>query len=417
MSGSKRGVLDLLGQTSAEDLSRMLQPFDEQEAQLQRQMAIANALRQPRSGQHSTGAGAAFGGLGDVLRELGGGLRTHQLEQQGQQLQSAKRAEAVARTQMFADFLRNKNGRRQATQLGQQLPVMENTQGDGTQEDDLQRMQHDAEDMQTLGQFASVGQNDLLHGLAQSMMTGAQQTRGDVRQGRADERSDQGTQLRLELERLRGDRDQQRLGLDREKMEARAKAEAAKIEAYGRRHKGKGSNQEKTLPVTALEGLTDFEVAKNQLDTLDDSFEENDQGSFMGKVGAKATKLLGLQDTDAARYNADVSRVNQAVGKILEGGKLAAGDEEKYRRMQPMAGDSPDIVRRKIDGMKGFLDDIKAGRVKVYKAGGYKVPDEIGGTVQQAGGASSHGRKVGKRSNQDGTTTFVYEDGFQETVK
>lgn len=179
------------------------------------------------------------------------------------------------------------------------------------------------------------------------------------------------------------------LALEKLKADMRAKQEAAKVAAYGRRHKGAGSNQEKTLPVTAVEALADTDVAKNQLDTLDDSFEENDQGSFMGKMGAKVTKALGLQDTDAAKYNADVMRVNQAVGKILEGGKLAAGDEEKYRRMQPMAGDSIDIVRKKIDGMKAFLDDIKAGRIKAYKASGYKVPGEDAtANVQPAGGLS-----------------------------
>jgi hypothetical protein len=70
---------------------------------------------------------------------------------------------------------------------------------------------------------------------------------------------------------------------------------------------------------------------------------------------------------------ADARRTMQAVGTILEGGKLAAGDEIKYARMLPQAGDSVDIAQQKVDGLRKLLSSLKAARVEAFRGGGFEV--------------------------------------------
>lgn len=61
---------------SPEELKQLfgMSTLDERGNVIQDQMRQAMALRDPISGQHSTGMGAALGGLGDVFRGIGGGV-------------------------------------------------------------------------------------------------------------------------------------------------------------------------------------------------------------------------------------------------------------------------------------------------------------------------------------------------------
>lgn len=133
----------------------------------------------------------------------------------------------------------------------------------------------------------------------------------------------------------------------------------------------------KIVPTGELGGIADTDVAVKQVADLAKKFKELGMGTPTAKASAFFTELLGLQFTDAAEFNAERERVQQGVGKILEGGKLAAGDETKYRRMLVKPGDSDEVVAIKTAGMMEFLEDLKAGRIKVLRAGGYRVPESL----------------------------------------
>lgn len=66
--------------------------LDERGGIVQDQIKQAMAMRDPIAGQHSTGMGAALGGLGDVFRGIGGGVAEHGLRQQQQGLLAQKDA-------------------------------------------------------------------------------------------------------------------------------------------------------------------------------------------------------------------------------------------------------------------------------------------------------------------------------------
>lgn len=129
----------------------------------------------------------------------------------------------------------------------------------------------------------------------------------------------------------------------------------------------------KTLPVSALNELADMGVAKQMLTRLDTDFRALDQSGQWAKLKARAADTIGDQDGPAAQYLAKSRLAMQAVGKILEGGKLAAGDETKYQNLLPKAGDSMQVLQDKIVGMRQFLTDLSTGRIKLYAKGGYRT--------------------------------------------
>lgn len=83
---------ELLSQFSPEELAELigLGTLDERGALLQDQMAQAQALRQPQAGHHTTGMGAALGGLGDVVRGFAGARQTTALGAQQAELLGQK---------------------------------------------------------------------------------------------------------------------------------------------------------------------------------------------------------------------------------------------------------------------------------------------------------------------------------------
>jgi hypothetical protein len=108
---------DILSSLSPEEIHQLmgLSTADEQEAQLQAQLQQAEELRRAKSGAHTTGLGAALGGLGDVVNSGIGAYQQHKLHGQEQDLLGQKRAgrekylEILRRAQL-GDQLRGTGG-------------------------------------------------------------------------------------------------------------------------------------------------------------------------------------------------------------------------------------------------------------------------------------------------------------------
>lgn len=166
-----------------------------------------------------------------------------------------------------------------------------------------------------------------------------------------------------ELETRKLDIEQQKVDIQREK--------AAKSKGKG------GGGDGKRLPPSTIEGLADLPVAEQQVDELANEFRRLGMGGISGRVSGAATDILGLRFTDSAEYNAAAKRAMQAAGRILEGGKLAAGDEVKYAAMLPRPGDSEDVVAQKVQGMKSFLRSLASQRAKGLKESGYQVAPSL----------------------------------------
>lgn len=192
------------------------------------------------------------------------------------------------------------------------------------------------------------------------------------------------------------DEQRRREDLDERKIDNEARTRGQDLTAANTRallgFKGRDEQREvdkiskgKDLPASEISALSELPVAEKQVDAAAEAFERLGMGGLGGKASAVATKAFDLQGTDAAEYNAAVSLAMQAAGKIVEGGKLAAGDEVKYRAMMPRPGDSPAVVKQKTEGMKSFLRDLASRRATAFRDARYNVPDSLMGRTPAAG--------------------------------
>lgn len=143
------------------------------------------------------------------------------------------------------------------------------------------------------------------------------------------------------------------------------------------------AENEKPLSPTTINDISDFDVADKALGQLEKDFNELGMSGPVARASGVASEALGLTGTDAAVYLNKAKQAQQVVGKILEGGKLAAGDEAKYRQLIPQPGDSQKLLASKVSGLRAFLSDMKDGRIRLYREGGYKTP---GGKVRMSNG-------------------------------
>lgn len=172
-----------------------------------------------------------------------------------------------------------------------------------------------------------------------------------------------------------------------------------------------GTGGGKTLPAEQVTALADVDVAKNAVTKLREKFDKLKMGTAFAKAGATMTNLFGLQGTDAADFQAAALEAMQTVGKILEGGKLAAGDEVKYRRLLIQPGDSPQVVRTKVEGLLSQLEDTRQYRLKAFGGAGYNVSGLQTKGDTPAPAAPAVGPKVGDTATNKKTGAKVRWDG------
>lgn len=142
-----------------------------------------------------------------------------------------------------------------------------------------------------------------------------------------------------------------------------------------------------TVPATEAAAIGNTKAALKALDELGAHFDALSAAGWTGKAKAKFGEVFGVE-TDPAKYEAILKAVTQAVGTILEHGKLAAGDELKYKAMLPAAGDPPGIKQAKIDAVKKLLADTSAASVEALGAAGYNTKG-LSGMAQPSGGAQA----------------------------
>lgn len=168
----------------------------------------------------------------------------------------------------------------------------------------------------------------------------------------------------------------ERANLYATQAEAAAKGKQAKLVVGGAASPKTEKPAGRPLPATETRELADFSVAEGELDSLLKSFEKRDMAGASAGLAARGAEMFGMKGTQSAAYMAEARRAMQAVGTILEGGKLAAGDELKYRRMLPEPGDSLENARLKVDGLKKYLRDLRDTRAQAFRAGGFQVGEQ-----------------------------------------
>ena len=114
-------VSALLGDIPPEVLQQLLglSTIDDEDALLQQQMGMAEALRQPAQ-RHSTPLGAALGGLGEVVSNVGASLRGNELMKQRGELTKRRQTGRNA----YVDALRAMGQRNMPTPEDERLAAL-----------------------------------------------------------------------------------------------------------------------------------------------------------------------------------------------------------------------------------------------------------------------------------------------------
>lgn len=229
-----------------------------------------------------------------------------------------------------------------------------------------------AQGMRTLGMLSSFGQNPLLRNLQGE--AGQQASTLESMAARTEGRLDNGRDLdplgiaRLQqaAEKLEQDRERAAKELGFKQSEAARKAEEARLKAkrVGGLKPPKPPNNP-YLPAGEAAALGQVDTALSALDDLNDAHAKL-AGGLKG-LGAK------IPTADAAKYDDKILATAQAIGYILEGGKLAAGDEIKYRKMLPDAFDLPERRAEKIENVKKLLRKTREAKIQAFKQAGYKM--------------------------------------------
>lgn len=135
------------------------------------------------------------------------------------------------------------------------------------------------------------------------------------------------------------------------------------------------------VPATVITELADFKTAQTALSELGNTFKKLKLDTTSAKASSLLPDSVGRAlGTDVSQYNSDALVAMQSVGKIMEGGKLAVGDEAKYKSMLPKPGDDEKVAENKINQAKDFLHSLYDGRVAALKSAGYNIDRPKGAT-------------------------------------
>lgn len=195
------------------------------------------------------------------------------------------------------------------------------------------------------------------------------------------------------------------------------RANARLVQSLKRRGGG-GAAPGRDLPATTVLELADVPTAIQQVSSLSDSFKKYGMDSTSAKLSNMLPNALGSAfGTDVSKFQSDALLAMQGVGKIMEGGKLAAGDEAKYRSMLPKPGESAATAENKVKQAQDFLGGLVANRIKALRAAGFKTP-EMADLMPQAPGVtpSSPSSAPALRGPASGVVKMRFPDGSVHDV-
>jgi hypothetical protein len=129
----------------------------------------------------------------------------------------------------------------------------------------------------------------------------------------------------------------------------------------------------RNLAAGEVNELSDLDSAMQSVDAIFEDFKTTVPNK--GTANQVRARLMALiPNTAESQYKNDVNVTKQVVGKKLEGGKLAAGDEKKYEPFFPQPGDSLETAERKKKALKAQLIRDSQSRRAGLKGAGFKVP-------------------------------------------
>lgn len=166
---------------------------------------------------------------------------------------------------------------------------------------------------------------------------------------------------------------EERAKLERERFEWQKDRDAKKGAPKAKGGGSGGGDGKRVLPPSMVAEFSGYDSATGALDRLLESFDKKGMDSTAARASGMASSV-GISNTDAGQYLDEMRSAMQGVGLILEGGKLAAGDEVKYAKLLPQPGDSKERAREKVSNLKKMLTDKRTKAYRDLDAAGYRTP-------------------------------------------
>lgn len=129
---------------------------------------------------------------------------------------------------------------------------------------------------------------------------------------------------------------------------------------------GPGGKKLTQVPGSVAAELGQFDSATAM---ADDAF-----ASYMAKASQSGSSLKAqFPGTSANQYEKERNVAAQAIGTILEGGKLTDHDYERYKAMLPAATDTNQIAQTKISAIKNLILQKRKGKIDGLAQTGFDV--------------------------------------------
>lgn len=137
---------------------------------------------------------------------------------------------------------------------------------------------------------------------------------------------------------------------------------------------------------------------------------KNSLQKFSSLMGPMEGRLRSRNEYDAAaqKFQSDMKRTAQVVGKYLENGVLRKEDEAKYEKMLPSMSDLPEVAKYKIDQVDKLVLEKYQADLRALQAQGYDISG-----LETSNKKTETARKYNKTT---GKTHIFYDDGSQEVL-
>lgn len=177
--------------------------------------------------------------------------------------------------------------------------------------------------------------------------------------------------------------------IDLEKLKNRGEIDKARLMAGMRKPADR-------LPADKVLTVNQGNTIPKQLADISATIGQN-ADSFGPVMGRLST--LNPYDTKSQTIDAQLRASAQAFGRYMEGGVLRKEDEDKYRKMFPTLGDTPEVARNKLAIVNKLLVEKQKSDVGALEQQGYSVnglqadlgKGEIPGIIRTKAGGGSGG--------------------------
>jgi hypothetical protein len=150
--------------------------------------------------------------------------------------------------------------------------------------------------------------------------------------------------------------------LERDKLAQEAAIEKAKLAAASSKTKKEGTQ----VPGSVAAELGQFDSA---VAMADDAMK-----SYMEKASSPGSSVKSwLPGSDANQYEKERNVTAQAIGTILEGGKLTEQDYDRYKAMLPSPSDTNQIAQTKVTAIKNLIEQRRKGKIQGLAQTGFDV--------------------------------------------